>query len=188
MLHLYVPGWDVSKHLIITDEWRVSSHFIEHNEIRVYADDKKAERPGYSTSQNNVFSDRDAFTTSDLTQFDSRVGVGDKYDKETFTIEPSDTIIESLSKKQSKTSSLGSKLSLGSITLLGSKNKPRRSNIYTTESKKNLLNRKDSQDDKPEAGKTSKKVEKHDLELKTDSLPTVKTTKTKKKDDGNLKD
>lgn len=194
----------MTKHLIITDEWRVHSHVIEHKEIRVYQDDANDDcLTSTLTRLQGVFSGLDGLSSTDVPgNFDS-LGLGDKFDKETFTIEPSDSSNDSITKRTSRKSlvGLGSKLSLGSKTLLGN-----RRNSFTTkllgstkppadngskhpaDTKKKLLNKKDSQDDKPEAIKTSKKADKQDLELKSEATPPIKSSKTKKKDEGNLKD
>lgn len=195
----------MSKHLIITDEWRVHSHVIEHKEIRVHQHEANDDRLSTTlTRVQGVFSGFDGVTSTDLPgNFDSRLGLGEKYDKETFTIEPSDSSNHSLTKETSKNKSLtglGSKLSLGGKTLMGSKQtlaskllgsiKPPadNSNKHPADTKKNLLNKKDLQDDKPESMKTNKKADKQDLELKSEATPPIKSSKSKKKDDGNLKD
>lgn len=195
-----ISGWDLSKHLIVTDEWRVHSHVIEHKEIRVYQHEANEDRLSTTlTRLKGVFSGVDGVPPSDLPgNLDSRLG--DTYDKETFTIEPSDISSDSLTKKTKNKSltSLGSKLSLGSKILLGNKhsftskllgsNKPPvdTKNKHPVDSK-NSLNKKDMQDDKPEPTKTNKKADKQDLELKSETTPPMTSSK-KKKDDGNLKD
>lgn len=192
----------MSKHLIVTDEWRVHSHVIEHKEIRVYQHEANEDRLSTTlTRLKGVFSGVDGVAPPDLPgDLDSRLG--DKYDKETFTIEPSDSSCDTLTKKTKNKSfaGLGSKLSLGSKTLLGSKQtftskllgsiKPPvdTTNKHPADTKKNSLNKKDLQDDKLESTKTNKKADKQDLELKSETTPPMKSSKTKKKDDGNLKD
>ncbi|XP_026318268.1 RUS1 family protein C16orf58 homolog [Hyposmocoma kahamanoa] len=201
---LLQTGWDVSKHLIITDEWRVHSHVIEHKEIRVCQHDANDDHLSTTlTRMKGVFNNVDGIPPTDLPgNLDSSLGLGDKYDKETFIIESSDCSNDSLTKKAKNKSltGLGSRLSLSSKTLLGSKNtftskllgsiKPPvdNSNKHPADTKKNLLNKKDSQEDKLESIKSNKKADKQDLELKSESTPSIKSSKTKKKDDSNLKD
>lgn len=198
---MHVPGWDVSKHLIITDEWRIHSHIIEHKEIHVYQDEANEDRMSKSlTRLKGVFGDLDAVPSTDLPRFDLRLE--DKFDKETFTIEPCHSSSDSLIKKPRISKSFGSKLSLGSKTLLGSKQTLTSKLLGTikssaddskqvirnpTDSKKNSLNKIDLHEDKPDTIKTNKKAEKQDLELKPEVSPQVKPSKTKKKDD-NMKD
>lgn len=198
----HIPGWDLSKHLIVTDEWRVHSHTIDHKEIRVSQHDANDDTT--LTRLKGVFGGLDVNSPDLPGNFDSRLGLGDKYDKETFTIEPSDGSTDSLTKKTPKAKSLsglGSKLSLGSKTLLGTKHTfttkllgsvklpPDGGNKHPADTKKNSLNKKDLQDDKPESIKTNKKADKQDLELKSEATPPpMKSSKPKKKDDGNLKD
>lgn len=195
----------MSKHLIITDEWRVHSHVIEHKEVHVYQNDANDDRPSNTVTRlQGVFGDLDDLPLTDLPENqDSRLGLGDKYDKETFTIEPCNSSNDSLTKKPSKTKSLtvlGSKLSLSGKNFLGNKQtlttkllgtiKPPGDNSHKnpTETKKHTLNKKDLHDDKPEAIKPAKKADKQDLELKSEPKPPMKPSKTKKKDNGNLKD
>lgn len=196
----------MTKHLIITDEWRVHSHVIEHKEIRVYQHDANDDHLATTlTRLQGVFSGLDGLSSiTDLPgKFDSRLG--DKYDKDTFTIEPSDGSVDSITKKTNSKKSLtmlGSKLSLGSKTLLGNKHSftskllgsikqtADNSNKHPSDTKKNSLNKKDLPDDnhKSAAIKINKKADKQDLELKSEATPAIKTSKTKKKDEGNLKD
>lgn len=179
----------MSKHLIITDEWRVHSQVIEHKEVRVYQNEANDDQLSTTVTQmKGVFSSIDDIPGTDLpANFDSRIG--DYSDKDTFTIEPSEASTESLTKKAKNKSltSLGSKLSLRS-KLLGSIKPPADSVKHTTDTKKNLLNKKDLQDEKPDSTKSNKKADKQDLELKSEATPSKKSSKTKKKDDGNLKD
>ncbi|XP_049884650.1 RUS family member 1 [Pectinophora gossypiella] len=83
-LGLRQTGWDLSKHLLLVDEWRMSTHFLKAKDVRVSVAEDESSPTYRTTSLRSLNQDALSQQKSSKSLIKDKINVT----RETFTIEP----------------------------------------------------------------------------------------------------